>query len=412
MRVAVVGGGAVGLAIAQRLSHSGAQVVVIERDVCGQAASLGNGGWVTPILSTPLAGPGVLLKSLRWMLDPKSPLLVRPRLDPSFALWCLRFARNCTSERFEEGARALLELNSTTLDAFDRLQVDGVQFEMHTEGLIVAALSDKDLEEEWKLLEQLKRLGYDGPLELLDGPAVRRLEPVLSDAVAGGVYAGTERHVRPETLTAGLVRWLRDAGVEIRERTAVERIVRSGDTWSIETSHGERIHADRVVVAAGIWTKRLLQQLGTRIPLEGAKGYSITAGANGGLPRHAIMLHEAKVGVSPFVGGFRLAGTLELAGESLTLNRRRIDAIVGAAGRYLNYRLGSAGVEWAGLRPMLPDSLPVIGRVPTADGVFVATGHGMLGITLAPTTAEALAPLVLEDDLRPELVPFRADRRY
>jgi D-amino-acid dehydrogenase len=206
--------------------------------------------------------------------------------------------------------------------------------------------------------------------------------------------------------------WLRGDGVEIHEGTAVERIQRSGGTWTIETKTRERIHADRVVVAAGVWTRRLLQQLGTRIPLEGAKGYSVTTTANGRLPRHSIMLHEAKVGVSPFANGFRLAGTLELAGESLTLNRRRIGAIVDAAGRYLDYKTGAVELEWAGLRPVLPDGLPVIGRVPTADGVFVATGHGMLGITLAPSTAESLAPLVLEDELRPELEPFRADRSF
>lgn len=412
MRVAVVGGGAIGLAIAQRLSHAGAEVVVLERDLCGHATSLGNAGWVTPMLSTPLATPGVLLKSLRWMLDPKSPLLVRPRLELRFALWLLRFARNCTSTRFEAGARALLSLNATTLDAFDRLRADGVEFEMHSEGLVVAALSEKELQKEWSLLEQLKLLGYQGALELLDGAAARELEPALGDAVVGGIYAGSERHVRPETLTAGLTKWLRDGGVEIREFTPVERIARSGEHWTLESRHGDRVAADRVVVAAGIWTRRLLQQLGTRIPLEAAKGYSITAPTNGHGPRHAILLQEAKVGVSPFVDGFRLAGTLEISGESLTLNRRRIGAIVEAAGRYLNCKLEARGLEWAGLRPALPDSLPVIGRVPTAEGVFVATGHGMLGITLAPTTAEALVPLVLEDELRPELVPFRADRKY
>jgi D-amino-acid dehydrogenase len=412
MKVAVVGGGAIGLAIAQRLVHSGAEVLVVERDAVGQATSLGNAGWITPMLSTPLAGPGVLRKSARWLIDPSSPLYVRPRLDPWFALWCLRFARNCTRGRSGAASRALLGLNASTLAAFDRLREDGISFEMHSRGLIVACTSEKNLAAEWATLEELRVLGYEGSLELLDGDGVRSLEPVLSKEVVGGIYAGTERHVRPETLTAGLAEWLRNAGAEIREHTEVTRIVKSGSGWVTETTAGDDFAADRVVIAAGVWTKRLLQQLGTRIPLEGAKGYSVTVGANGELVQHAIMLQEAKVGVTPFVGGYRLAGTLELAGESLTLNRRRLRAIVEAAARYLNYDTGTAGVEWAGLRPTLPDSLPVIGRVPSVDGVFVATGHGMLGITLAPSTAEALTPLVLEDELRPELEPFRADRSY
>jgi D-amino-acid dehydrogenase len=412
MRVAMVGGGVGGLAVAQRLASAGAEVVVVERDVCGRAASHGNAGWVTPILSVPLSGPGVLTKSLRWMIDPKSPLLIRPRLDPSFLLWCLRFARNCTETRFEQSTRALLALNATTLDAYDRLEADGVRFEMHDDGLLLAALDQHELEKEWKLCTWLTRLGYGGDLELLDRSALRLREPTISDAVTGAIYARTERHVRPETLTAGLAEWLRQTGAEIVEHTAVERILPARQGWIVQASGPDRIEADRIVVASGVWSKSLLRQLGAKIPLEGAKGYSVTLDARGAVPRHPVGLLEAKVAVSPFNGSLRIAGTLELAGESQKLDARRISAIIDAVGRYMTCDVGSAGKEWAGLRPVLPDSLPVIGPVPGADGVFVATGHATLGVTLAPATAEALAPLVLNDELHPALAPLRANRRY
>ena len=412
MRVGIVGGGVVGLAIAKQLASAGAEVVVVERDVCGRAASHGNAGWVTPILSVPLSAPGVRAKALRWMIDPSSPLLVRPRLDPAFLLWCLRFARNCAENRFEQGARALLALNATTLDAYDRLEADGVRFEMHDEGLLLAALDERELEKEWKLCMWLARLGYRGDVELLDGSALRLREPAISNAVAGAIYVRNERHVRPESLTAGLALWLRQAGAEFAEHTAVERIVPTRHGWSLQGSGPDPIEVDRVVVASGVWTRSVLRQFGTKIPLEGAKGYSVTFDARGPVPRHPVMLLEAKVGVSPFNDSLRIAGTLELAGENLKLDARRIGAIIHAARRYMTCDFGSGGDEWAGLRPVLPDSLPVIGPVPDADGVFVATGHAMLGVTLAPATAEALAPLVLDDEIRPALAPFRVDRRY
>jgi D-amino-acid dehydrogenase len=412
MKVAVVGGGAIGLATAFELTRAGAEVVVLERDACGDATSLGNGGWITPVLSNPIPAPGVLRKSLRWMLDPKSPLLVRPRLDPAFAAWCLRFARNCSASRYEHGARALLALNAKTLELFDRFADEGVEIEMHSNGMIMVSLSEAGLQEEWEVVKDLRRLGYPSPLELLDRDAVRALEPTLAASVVGGVYAADERHVRPETLTGGLAAWLRERKVQILEGTSVHRIGRDGSGWALDTGSDAPVRADRVVLAAGIWTKPLLRELGTRIPLQAAKGYSVTVGVNGASPRHAVMLQEAKIGCSPFAGGFRLAGTLELGGEKLGLNSRRIGAIREAAARYLDFPLGVTQLEWSGLRTLLPDGLPAIGRVPSADGVFVATGHAMLGITLAPATAAALTPLVLEDRLLPELEPFRADRSY
>jgi D-amino-acid dehydrogenase len=412
MKVVVVGGGAIGLSCAFSLRRAGAGVTVLDRAVSGQATSKGNGGWITPALSTPLPAPGVIRQALRWMADPGSPLLVRPRLDRAFLSWCWRFARNATPERFESGARALLALNAPTLRLFDEMRAAGVEFEMHERGLLSVSLDDAHVEKDWDLIRQLADLGYPGRFERFDAASVRRVEPALGGRVAGGVLMADERHLRPETLTSGLLEWLRAAGVDVRDGVNVDGLTPAGSGWSVQTPEGP-VEADRVVVAAGIWSRALLEPLGTRIPLEAAKGYSVTMRANGSAARHALMLHEAKVGYSPFEGDVRLAGTLELAGEDLSLKPRRVRAIVDAASRYLtDFTPGSADVSWAGLRQLLPDGLPVIGRVPTADGVFVATGHGMLGITLAPATAAALTPLVLEDRLPAELEPLRADRSF
>ena len=166
-----------------------------------------------------------------------------------------------------------------------------------------------------------------------------------------------------------------------------------------------------MVLAAGAWTGRVLAPLGVKIRQEAAKGYSLTARGEGTRPRHALYLGEAKVGCSPFEDGVRLAGTLELAGIDLSPNRARLEAVARSATRYLrDWRPVASELDWAGLRPLPPDGLPLIGPVPGRDGLFVATGHGMMGVTLAPSTGAALAPLILEDRLVPELRPFRIDR--
>lgn len=409
MQVAVVGGGVIGLAAAHALARRGADVTVVERDRCGNGASLGNAGWVTPGLSAPIPGPGVMRQALRWMLDSESPLLVRPRADLEFVRWGMRFARSCAGSAHRAGTAAVLALARDTPELFRALHDDGVAFEMHEDGLLYLTQSEEALREWTDMYEALRLLGYDGHVTPLDRSGLRELEPAVGD-VPCGLLAARECHVRPETLLAGLERRLRERGVAIEEGAAVEGLRPAGDGWRVETAGGS-LEADRVVVAAGVWSPALLAPLGVRLPIEAAKGYSVTARGPGRRPHRPLYLTEAKVGVSPFDGALRLAGTLELGALDVSVDRVRVDAVASSASRYLrDWRPVDGRVDWAGLRPLAPDGLPVIGGVPDRPGLFVATGHGMLGITLAPATGEALAPLVLDDERPPELAPLGLER--
>ena len=409
-----MGGGVVGLCCAHALRRGGADVTVVDRGHVGQATSLGNAGWVTPSLSAPVSAPGVTTQSLRWMLKADSPLLVRPRLQPDFLRWCWRFWRSCSRTQYQAGLRATLALNARTLELFDEMQGDGVEFEMQSAGLVLVSLSEDGIEHYRAMFGDLRAAGYREQIDALSYEAVHELEPALAESVAGGFHARTDRCVRPETLVAGLAAHLRRNGVELLEDTDVLDLVTAQagkGSWRIVTSRGD-LHAERVVVAAGIWSRPLLSRLGVGLPLEAAKGYSVTAEGRGVRPRHPLYLTEAKVGCSPFQSAVRLAGTLELTGLDLSLNRRRIDAIVRAASSYLrDWTPNGLQLEWAGLRPMAPDALPFIGPVPGQANIYVATGHGMLGVTLAPSTGAALAPLVLEDRPSPVLAPFALDRK-
>lgn len=410
MRVVVVGAGVVGLGVAYELSRAGAEIVVVDRAESGAGASLGNGGWITPALcAIPLPGPGVVSQALRWMLHAGSPFLLRPRLDPSFLSWLLRFRAACAPAAFEAAMGALVAHNRGATDALLAWRAQGVEFESHREGMVFAALGEKALHDEHALYGKLREAGFPIEVELLAGDALRAREPGLSDDVVGGMVSPSEWHVRPETLTAGLAAAIRLHGGEIVEGTEVTGLEPTARGWRTSTAT-DAIESDRVVVANGVWAGKLLQPLGYRLRLEGAKGYSVTSVGEGVRPRHSVYLLEARVGCSPFDGAVRLAGTLELAGLSLSLNAKRLWAVKRAASRYLRWRPTDHAFEWAGLRPYAPDGLPVTGAVPGRPGLFVSTGHGMSGITLAAVSAQLLAPHVLDGPEPSELAPLSPAR--
>ena len=397
MRVAVVGGGAVGLCCAWSLARRGADVVVYERDRVGSGCSLGNTGWICPGLSAPLPAPGVMRAALRGMLRPGSPVLIRPFFGPAFLRWSWQFWRACAPERYRAGLEATVALSRRTFELFDELQADGVEFEMRSSGMIVAALTEAGLEEYATMLREAQAAGYEGDVQVLDGDAVRRLEPAASEAVLGGVHAPAERYVRPESFTRGLAEALRREGALVQEGAEVDDL--------------REVDADAVVVAAGVWSRRLLESAGVRLPMEAAKGYSVTARGRGTVPRHAYYLAEAKVGCSTFGDAVRIAGVFDLTGLDVTLRRRRIETITRSAAAYFrDWEPEEVELEWAGLRPYPADGLPVIGRVPVRDATYLATGHGRLGITLAPATGELLADVILDGARPAELAPFAFER--
>jgi D-amino-acid dehydrogenase len=225
--------------------------------------------------------------------------------------------------------------------------------------------------------------------------AAAELEPALAGGrITGALYARLDRHVRPESLTAGLARSLRAAGATIHEHHPVELL--------------EQLQADKIVVAAGLGSVKLVRP---RMPLVAARGYSITVADTGTTPAHALYLAEAKLAVSSFDDGVRIGGVLELGARAARAPAGTAARLAAAAEPYLaGWRPGPAGEAWAGLRPTTADGLPLIGAVPGRPSVFIAAGHAMLGVTLAPATAAALAPLVLRDERREVLRPFDPGR--
>lgn len=407
MRVAVVGGGVIGLGVAYELARAGAMVTVLERDRLGSGASSGNAGWITPALSAlPLPAPGVIGQALRWMLHGDSPLLLRPRLDPELISWLWSFRLACSSAAFAAGAKAMVGLSRLAGDGLLHWRDEGVRFELWQAGVLFAARTHEALKHEKEQYVRLSGLGLPIDHHLLSGQEARHMEPALSEDVVGALLSPGEWHVRPESLIEGLAAALGPHGARVIEGARVLALAPHGGTWRIATAKGP-FESDRVILACGAWLPELLNPLGYRLPMQAAKGYSMTCSGEGQVPHHAINLLEAKVACSPYERAVRLAGTLELGGHAnSSIDRQRIAAVARAATDYLRWQPAPPVAEWAGLRPLTPDGLPVIGALPGCEGLFISTGHGMAGMTLAAPSAGLLAQLVLKEREPNVLRPF------
>lgn len=410
MDVVIIGGGVIGLSVAESLARRGADVVVLEADRFGRGASEGNAGWISPGLANPVPAPGVMTQAIKWMPNPRSPLLVRPTPRLSFLRWSYDFWRATRPKAYSAGMAALAALGARVLEDFDRLVELGVEMEMHADGLLFIGRTAEGVRAEAATLRDAQALGYPGQIREMTKAETLEHEPALTDRLAGSVLAIDERHVRPESLIDGLVAHLSAGRADLREGVAVRALVPEGTGWRVELAAGEPLRAPRVVVATGWQCAELLAPLGVRLPLEGGKGYSVTAPAPAVQPKGAMYLLEDRVAVTPFDGVLRLAGTMELGTTDTGLNRGRLAAIKAAGRRSIVGWDDANAYEWAGFRPMLPDGLPAIGPVPGLDGLHVATGHAMLGVTLGPTTGEVLAPAVLSGRPTTELAPFSLAR--
>ncbi|MYJ97355.1 MAG: FAD-dependent oxidoreductase [Proteobacteria bacterium] len=430
MRVGIVGGGVIGLSTAYYLRKLGANPVIIESSTLGSGCSLGNAGWVFPSLATPLPAPGLTLKSLLWLLRRDSPLYIRPAALPVLAPWLMRFRSFCNHADQQRGIAALAALNAATMERYDELAADGVQFEYYQSALLMA-FRDADLaaaEQKEVKLAAASGIANGNPVggapgappgastthppwRELDEAELYEREPMLRPGFRFGLSLGQDRHLRPESLTGGLGSSLRAGGVEIHQRVKAAGFRTEGHrVAAIVTSSGD-MEVDAVVLAAGAHTGALSRMAGWPIPLTAGKGYSITIEQPANQLRQPLYLGGVKIGLSPFNGALRIAGTMELSGINTRMDKARIRSLRRQVNLALDIpEIGEGGRDWVGMRPVVPDGLPVIGKLPSRENVYVNTGHQMLGITLAPSSGRALAGLILEGEAGVELEAFSAAR--
>ena len=406
-RAVVIGGGVIGLSCGYSLTKRGLDVTILDAAAPGAGASEGNAGWVTPSLAGPVPSPGVVGDSLKWLLKSDSPLYIKPTLDPRRVRWLLRLLRNCNEPAYKAGLLAVARLGERTFELFDMMESDDVDFEHHRAGMLFAFLDADRREHVLEDLAEMCSFGYS-PVALSPSD-LRYEEPGLSPAVRAGILLSQERQVRPETLVTGLAKWLLRAGVDIRGATPVTGVVSSGSkVEGVETPDGV-LEADEFVVAAGALSGQVARLFGVRLPMEAGKGYSLHFEPPPVEIRHALYLYEARVGATPFDGALRLAGTMEFSGFNSRLAPKRLGALYDAAPRYLQgWPEGTEGRAWTGMRPMTPDGLPAIGRA--GENLTIASGHAMLGVTLAPVTGDLVGELIATGTEPDVLRPFTPTR--
>jgi D-amino-acid dehydrogenase len=343
------------------------------------------------------------------MLRPDSPFYIKPSLKPSFASFMLGMLRASNARDQRAGYLAHLELANDTIHLFDEYRSDGIDYELQSAGWLLAFTQADQMAHHLGNVDLLQSRGLE-PVTLV-GDDVRNHEPLLSDKVEGALYFPKELHLDPRGFTKALHKKLVDLGVEIVENAPIDSVRQTNGRIQSISSGSRMFRGDKFLLAAGAWTGALSKLFGAHLPIRPGKGYCIDVPPFG--LKSATTLNEAKVATSPLRDRFRLAGTMEFGGLDENINQVRVDAILRAPATYFR--------DWeppqakkikprAGLRPMSPDGLPVIGRLPRLTNGYVATGHGMLGVTLAPATANVITELIRADKESPLIAPFSPAR--
>jgi len=407
--VAIVGGGVVGIACALELARRGADVCVLEREALGHGCSFGNAGLLTPSLALPLAAPGQTLKALGWLFDRESPFYIKPRFDPALAGWLVRFLLNSRTAPFERGARALIELARSSVDFWEQLAgAHEDDFNFERKGLLSVYETPRSLAAAVRLADFTARVGIG--YETWDADTVREREAAIRGEQIGGLFFPEDAHCDPFPAVLALAREAKRHGVRFEEQAEVLDVTRNGTGSSVRTSRGE-IRARDVVLAAGAWSGSFGRRIGLRLPMLAAKGYSVLAPRREPHPTRSICLAERKIALTPHRDALRVAGTLELVGEDLSIDRRRVGAMLRGTQHMVDLGEATAEAEvWSGLRPCTPDGMPAIGRARDRQNLWLATGHQMTGLKTAPGTGRLLAALIGGETPDVDPAPFRADR--
>ena len=408
--IAIIGGGVIGLACAHYLALSGRQVTVIDRDKIGSGSSHGNCGLLYYSDVIPLCAPGAVSHELFRAICGTSPLYIKPEPDLARFLWLAKFAVHCRHTHKSRAARdkfALLQYASRLFK--DLFSTVDLSCDRESVGVLSVFRSSQN----WKGYAATSRFveKFTPGYKRLTAAQALALEPALKNDIAGAWHNTGDEHIRPDALMTSWKNHLASLGVNFLEFCEVSGMSSKGKKiQSLQTSQGE-INTHAVVLATGAWVPQLAKTLKLDIPVEPGKGYSITMARPENCPAIPCMLYERNMVVTPWKSGYRLGGTMEFSGYDMTLTRRRITKLIQGAKEYLKDPMGSPVVEeWTSLRPMTYDDLPIIDRSPVHDNLVVATGHGMLGLTLATATGKLVADLILEKPQEMDLSPYSLKR--
>jgi D-amino-acid dehydrogenase len=410
--VVVVGGGVAGLAYALALLQAGRHVRVLDAGKTGRAASHGNCGTITPSHATPLAAPGMVLKAMKWMLTPDAPLYVNPKFDLRLWGWLLGFAARCNPRDWEASARAKSALlNDSRERLTDWVRAFDLRCDFIEAGEDYVFRARENFLHGQRELPLLRELGID--VQVIEGADYEAQEPAVKPGVAGAIRFSGDAALRPDRYLAELARAVRERGGEIVEDCALDGLEERSEGVFLRTARGA-MRAEAVVLALGAWSPRFADAVGLpwmKRVIQPGKGYSITYDRPPLVPKRPLILKERSVCVSHWPQGFRLGSTMEFSGYDDSLNARRLGALERGAREYLHHPYGAQVQErWCGWRPMSRDDVPLIGPAPGTRRLWLATGHGMMGVGMSTGTGQLIADLLAGRAPAVDPAPFRPAR--
>ena len=395
--VLICGAGIIGLSCAYALRQRGCDVTVVdrspeERDGC----SFGNAGMIVPSHFIPLAAPGMTKLALKWMFDSKSPFYVRPRLSADLIAWGVRFMRAANADHVTRSAPLIRDLSLASRALYEQLADEtSNDFGLVRRGLLMLCKTQHTLDDEARVAARARELGV--PAEVVSAARAAALDPAVRMDIAGAIYFPLDCHLSPQRLMATLLRLSREAGVKFQWSSEVTgwRTTRNRIDAAV-TTRGEII-ADEFVLAGGSWSPAMVRGLGLRLPMQAGKGYSVTLARPKQLPQLCSIFTEARVAVTPMGDTLRIGGTMELSGLDESIQRERVAGITESVPRYFPAFSAEDFRDlpvWRGLRPCAPDGLPYLGRFASQTNLTAATGHAMMGLSLAPITGQLVAQLL------------------
>jgi D-amino-acid dehydrogenase len=399
MKVVVLGGGVIGVSSAWYLARLGHEVELIERQPgVALETSFANAGQVSPGYSTPWAAPGLPRKAIGWMLRKHSPLQIRARFDIAMMRWMAALLANCTEEAYDRNKSRMLRLAEYSRDCLDDLRHEtGITYDDGQKGLIQLFRTQAQLDH---AADDMRILAESGvPHALLDRAGVVAHEPGLAHAahrLKGGLRLPGDQSGDAHLFTRRLADKAREAGVTFRLGVGIERLLHGPDRIDgVVTSQGT-ITADAYLAATGVHTARLLRPLGLRLPVYPVKGYSLTIPLTDATraPTSTVNDETYKVAMTRLGDRIRVGGTAELAGYDLTLRPERRETLELSFGDLFGGGDLSRATYWTGLRPNTPDGTPIVGSSGRYRNLWLNTGHGTLGWTMAAGSGRLIADLI------------------
>jgi D-amino-acid dehydrogenase len=412
MRILIIGSGIIGLSSAWYLHKAGHEIVLLDKGDFQDGCSYGNAGMIVPSHIIPLAAPGMIAKSIRWMFDAESPFYIKPRMDLDLLRWGWLFYQSATNEKVRKAMTVLRDFNWMSKQLYlDLVAQDSLDFALAEKGILMMYHSAHGEEEELEVAEKANQLGI--PTRQLSATELQRLEPGFNITAKGAIHYSDDAHLSPGLLMRQLKDRLSQQGVHFHGGVTVNGFEKlKGKITGVQTNKG-LYHADAFVVAGGSWTPTFTRDLGLRLPMQAGKGYSFTIKDATPNLNYPAILTEARIAVTPMQSDLRFAGTMEIAGLQEEINPRRVAGILKSIPKYypdLDLQTNKPTKIWSGLRPCTPDGLPYIGKCPNYENVLLATGHAMMGLSLGAATGKVVQALLDGEDLGLDVQLFKVSR--